>query len=141
MCRVVSVADQWREEAARRGIPGPDSNPLVAGERSVPCVWRRHYVAALIDEAERPAFQPLEDLGFEVIQFEDPAELAYRLRATGRRAGTRLVSELLYAPGSLVSARRREWVVLGGSSAETLQVRPVTGSDEDRTLIHLPLGD
>ena len=28
---------------------------------------------------------------------------------------------------------------LGGSSAETLQVRPVTGSDEDRTLIHLPI--
>ena len=49
------------------------------------------------------------------------------------------MSELLYAPGNLVSARGREWVVLGGSSAETLQVRPVTGSDEDRTLIHLPL--
>ena len=49
------------------------------------------------------------------------------------------MSELLYAPGSLVSARGREWVVLGGSSAETLRVRPVTGSDEDRTLIHLPL--
>ena len=49
------------------------------------------------------------------------------------------MSGLAYAPGSLVSARGREWVVLGGSSAETLQVRPVTGSDEDRTLIHLPL--
>ena len=49
------------------------------------------------------------------------------------------MSELLYAPGSLVSARGREWVVLTGSSAETLRVRPVTGTDEDRTLIHLPL--
>ena len=49
------------------------------------------------------------------------------------------MSEHLYAPGSLVSARGREWVVLGGSSGETLRVRPVTGSDEDRTLIHLPL--
>ena len=49
------------------------------------------------------------------------------------------MSDLVYAPGSLVSARGREWVVLGGSSAETLRVRPVTGSDEDRTLIHLPL--
>ena len=36
------------------------------------CVWRKHYVAALIDETDRPALQPLEDLGFEVIQFEDP---------------------------------------------------------------------
>ena len=49
------------------------------------------------------------------------------------------MNELVYAPGSLVSARGREWVVLGGSSAETLRVRPVTGSEEDRTLIHLPL--
>ena len=49
------------------------------------------------------------------------------------------MSGLAYAPGSLVSARGREWVVLGGSSAETLRVRPVTGSDEDRTVIHLPL--
>ena len=49
------------------------------------------------------------------------------------------MSVLVYAPGSLVSARGREWVVLSGSSAETLRVRPVTGSDEDRTLIHLPL--
>ena len=49
------------------------------------------------------------------------------------------MSEVLYAPGNLVSARGREWVVLGGSTAETLQVRPVSGSDEDRTLIHLPL--
>ena len=49
------------------------------------------------------------------------------------------MSDLVYTPGSLVSARGREWVVLTGSSAETLRVRPVTGSDEDRTLIHLPL--
>ena len=49
------------------------------------------------------------------------------------------MSDLVYAPGSLVSARGREWVVLTGSSVETLRVRPVTGTDEDRTLIHLPL--
>ncbi len=49
------------------------------------------------------------------------------------------MSNPAYAPGSLVSARGREWVVLGGSSEETLRVRPVTGSDEDRTLIHVPL--
>jgi len=49
------------------------------------------------------------------------------------------VSGLAYAPGSLVSARGREWVVLTGSSADTLRVRPITGTDEDRTLIYLPL--
>ena len=49
------------------------------------------------------------------------------------------MSAPFHTPGSLVSARGREWVVLTGSSADTLQVRPVTGTDEDRTLIHLPL--
>jgi superfamily II DNA or RNA helicase len=45
----------------------------------------------------------------------------------------------LYSPGSLVSARGREWIVLTGSDAETLRVRPVSGSEEDGTLIHLAL--
>ena len=70
----VSLENRWLEEAARRGIPAPDPAPLVAGERSVRCVWRRHYVAVLIDEADGPALQPMEDLGFEVIRFEDPAD-------------------------------------------------------------------
>ena len=68
-----SLKNRWRAEATRRGIPDPDPNPLVVGERSVPRVWRKHYVAAIIDEADRPALQPMEDLGFEVIRFEDPA--------------------------------------------------------------------
>ena len=70
----VPIADQWREEAGRRGIPAPDPKPLVAGERSVRCVWRKHYVAALVDETDLPALQPMEDLGFEVIQFDDPED-------------------------------------------------------------------
>lgn len=49
------------------------------------------------------------------------------------------MSDLAYSPGSLVSARGREWIVLTGSTVDTLRVRPVTGSDEDQTLIHLPL--
>ena len=66
-----SPTNRWLAEATRRGIPAPDPNPLVAGERSMRCVWRKHYVAAIIDETDRPALQPLEDLGFEVIQFEE----------------------------------------------------------------------
>ena len=62
---------QWLAEASRRGIPAPDPKPLVAGDRSVRYVWRRHYVAAVIDEADSPALQAVEDLGFEVIQFDD----------------------------------------------------------------------
>lgn len=45
----------------------------------------------------------------------------------------------LYGPGSLVRARGREWIVLTGSDVETLRVRPVSGSEEDQTLIHLAL--
>jgi superfamily II DNA or RNA helicase len=44
-----------------------------------------------------------------------------------------------YSPGSLIRARGREWIVLTGSDPETLRVRPVSGSEEDQTLIHLAL--
>ena len=44
-----------------------------------------------------------------------------------------------FSPGSLIRARGREWIVLAGSSAETLKVRPVSGSEEDHALIHVPL--
>ncbi len=64
---------RWLAEASRRGIPAPDPEPLAAGDHSVRRVWRKHYVAAVIDEADRPALQALSDLGFDVIQFEDPA--------------------------------------------------------------------
>ncbi len=49
------------------------------------------------------------------------------------------MNEVLYTPGSLVSARGREWIVLTGSTQETLRVRPVNGSQDDQTLIHVPL--
>lgn len=44
-----------------------------------------------------------------------------------------------FSPGSLVSARGREWIVLTGSDSEVLRVRPISGSEEDQTLIHLAL--
>ncbi len=44
-----------------------------------------------------------------------------------------------WTPGSLVKARGREWIVLTGSEAEVLRVRPVSGSEEDQTFIHLEL--
>ena len=36
-------------------------------------------------------------------------------------------------------ARGREWIVLTGSTSDVLRVRPVSGSEEDQTLIHLGL--
>ena len=85
----VSVEDRWLAEAKRRGIPEPDPKPLVAGEWSVRHVWRGHYVAALIDEVDRSALEPLEDLGFEVIRFEDSENW--------RAAFVRLAAALGYA--------------------------------------------
>jgi hypothetical protein len=50
--------------------------------------------------------------------------------------------EAVYIPGTLVHARGRELDGNGWFSwvaAEISRVRPVTGSEEDRTLIHVPL--
>lgn len=44
-----------------------------------------------------------------------------------------------WSPGSLVRARGREWIVLSGSDADVLRVRPVSGSESDQTFIHLAL--
>lgn len=44
-----------------------------------------------------------------------------------------------FGPGALVRARGRDWIVLAGSDAETLRLRPASGSEEDQTLIHLAL--
>lgn len=44
-----------------------------------------------------------------------------------------------HSPGTLVRARGREWIVLSGSDTDTLHVRPLSGSEDDQTWIHLPL--
>jgi len=49
------------------------------------------------------------------------------------------VSIVEYGPGTLVRARGREWIVLTGSDADVLRVRPVSGSEDDQTLIHVGL--
>lgn len=44
-----------------------------------------------------------------------------------------------FYPGSLVSARGREWIVLPESSVDTLRLRPLGGGEKDESLIFLPL--
>ena len=45
-----------------------------------------------------------------------------------------------YRPGSLVTARGREWVVLpDGGGPDRLRLRPLGGAEDDTTLIYLPL--
>jgi ERCC4-related helicase len=40
-----------------------------------------------------------------------------------------------FAPGSLVRARGREWIVLPGGSLDELHLRPLSGSEEDATVL------
>lgn len=44
-----------------------------------------------------------------------------------------------FAPGSLISARGREWIVLPDSDTQNLRLRPLGGGERDETLIYLPL--
>ena len=44
-----------------------------------------------------------------------------------------------FTPGSLVRARGREWIVLTGSDAQVLRLRPVSGSEEDHVVVHRDL--
>ena len=49
------------------------------------------------------------------------------------------MTSINFVPGSLISARGREWIVLPESDAETLRLRPLGGGEPDETLIYLPL--
>lgn len=44
-----------------------------------------------------------------------------------------------FQPGSLVSARGREWIVLPHSAHDTLHLRPLGASDDEATLLYLPI--
>lgn len=69
-----SLEGAWRAEATRRGVPAADAEPLVAGKHSLKWVWRRHYVAAIVDEVDAEALAALDDLGFLAVQFHDASD-------------------------------------------------------------------
>lgn len=48
-------------------------------------------------------------------------------------------SALQYTPGSLVRVRGRDWIVEPGSLAPRLSLRPLSGGDDERTVIHTGL--
>lgn len=49
------------------------------------------------------------------------------------------MTALQYPPGTLIKARGREWMVLSSFNEDTIRVRPLSGSESDQTLIHLPV--
>jgi hypothetical protein len=59
----------WHAQAQERGIPAPDSKPLVAAGAKVPLVWTQHYVAVSLGDLSTEAITALENLGFDVITF------------------------------------------------------------------------
>src|SRR5699024_3551904 len=66
---------------------------------------------------------------FEPPPPRNPTDHLHRL-PTRRREDTHPMTTT-YAPGSLVSARGREWVVLPESATDMLVLRPLGGSDDD----------
>jgi len=50
-----------------------------------------------------------------------------------------MTAAVAYKPGDLVKARGREWVVLPETRADLVRLRPLGGSEDDATLIYLPL--
>ncbi len=64
------AAGDWATEAAARGVPPVDAEPLAIEGIEVLRIWRRHYVVALLGAASPEVLARLDDLGFEVIRFE-----------------------------------------------------------------------
>lgn len=50
-----------------------------------------------------------------------------------------MMQQTSFQPGSLVSARGREWIILPQSTDDTLHLRPLGGAEDDATLIYLPI--
>lgn len=46
---------------------------------------------------------------------------------------------VIFQPGSIITARQREWIVLPTSSEEVLHLRPVGGSEIESTVLHIAL--
>ena len=44
-----------------------------------------------------------------------------------------------YSPGSLVSVKGRDWVVLPSDDKDVLVIKPLGGSEDEKTGIYLPL--
>jgi Lhr-like helicase len=66
----------WKTEAAARGLPPTDAAPLTVEGVTIPLVWRRHYLVALHEPATPEVLARLDDLGFEVVVFEQRSSWA-----------------------------------------------------------------
>lgn len=72
---------RWHAFAQSIGLPPPDGDALMVGDRRIDLVWRAHYCVALLESAE-DARRTLENKGFEVVVVGD--------ESTWTEAGARL---------------------------------------------------
>lgn len=71
-----TTSARWLNELSRRGLPAPDVEPLGPIGNGQGFAWRQHYVAVVFSGLETAAVRQLEDLGFVVIRFTEPATWA-----------------------------------------------------------------
>ncbi|MDD3588063.1 MAG: hypothetical protein PHQ75_12850, partial [Thermoguttaceae bacterium] len=50
-------------------------------------------------------------------------------------------TQMKYTPGSLVTVREREWIVLPGSTDQLIQIRPIDGTEDEVTKVLTELED
>ncbi len=60
-------------------------------------------------------------------------------RSESRPGREHPVDTVTFAPGTLVRARGREWIVQPGSSPDFLKLRPLGGTDDEVTGLYLPI--
>ena len=101
-----------RRAVADRGIPAWDSLHLTqtasctVSDQSVCRIWRKHYVAALVEEADLLGLAAAGGPRLRSHSIRGCRRTGIpAFRKTRYGLGTRTMSELAYAPGSLVSAR------------------------------------
>lgn len=61
------------------------------------------------------------------------------LDASSEAGDETVAASVTFRPGELVRLRGREWVVLPGSKGDVLNLRPLGGSEQDVTLVYVPL--
>ena len=78
----------WIGKLDGAGLPRPDSEPLTLAERSLPLVWRAHYVAAVLGAPAGGLEEALDARGFSlVVVGADEATWDEGIQRLGRALG------------------------------------------------------
>src|SRR5690606_8105794 len=81
----------------------------------------------------------LRDLSLGIRASERRKLVLRNLDASSEAGDETVAASVTFRPGELVRLRGREWVVLPGSKGDVLNLRPLGGSEQDVTLVYVPL--